>query len=252
MDDIKRKLALIDRQLAGGFFNSYQRIINTSPLLFAAIGLIAGILVQNIFDLSVLIWLILLVFFAVAAIVLFIVQNFSSTNNQLPVTNYQYATAYLALIGFTCLGAIRLNSFYQPKPNDIRNFVGNEKNLTAENAKSAEKELKLNSANSALSAVKENAQKLATIRGLIITDPYINRNENWKFARFKFSDPDTSFYLKLKEIKTIYGWADVTGTIRVQVDEPILNLKAGDYIQAYCWLDRFKPPTNPGEFDIAK
>jgi len=47
MDDIKRKLALIDKQLSGGFFNSYQRIISTSPLVFAAVGLILGILIQN-------------------------------------------------------------------------------------------------------------------------------------------------------------------------------------------------------------
>jgi len=228
MDDIKRKLALIDKQLAGGFFNSYQRVISTSPLLFAAVGLIAGILIQNIFDLPVSIWLILLALFAAATVVFFIIQYFSSsnnqlpvTNNQLPITNNQYFIAFIALICFTCLGAIRLNNYYKLAPNDIRNFVGSER-------------------------------KLATIRGLVVTDPYINRNENWKFARFKFTDPDTSFYLKLSEIKATDGWAKVSGTVRVQVAEPVLDLKAGDYIQAYCWLDGFRPPTNPGQFDTAK
>jgi len=32
----------------------------------------------------------------------------------------------------------------------------------------------------------------------------------------------------------------------------VLDLKDGDYIQAYCRLDRFSPPTNPGQFDVAK
>ncbi len=275
MDDIQRKLALIDKQLSGGFFDSYQRIISTSPLVFAAVGLILGILIQDAllasrftFHASQLFWLILLALCVAGSFIFFAIQRISFnnqspvTNHQsfdelkmvskvepLPITNYQYATAYLALICFTCLGAIRLTSFYGPKPNDIRNFVGNEKNLTAENAKSAERELKLNSADS---VVKENVRKLATIRGLIITDPYINRNENWKFVRFKFTDPDTSFYLKLGELKTVDGWSKVSGTVRVQVAGPILDLKAGDFIQAYCWLDRFEPPTNPGQFDIAK
>jgi len=264
MDDIKRKLALIDKQLTGGFFNSYQRIISTSPLLFAAVGLILGILIQNIFfesrvtlvrrsfseggiHASQLIWLILLIISVILSVSIFFIQRRSKFDSYSPIL-----LSSCALIVFACLGAIRLNSFYQPELNDIRNFVDNERNLTAENAKSAEKELKLDSAGPAPSAVKENVRKLATIRGLIVTDPYINRNKNWKFARFKFTDPDTSFYVKLSELKTVDDWADVTGTVRVQVAEPVLDLKAGDYIQAYCWLDRFKPTTNPGQFDIAK
>jgi len=245
MDDIKRKLALIDKQLTGGFFNSYKQAISTCPLIFAAIGLILGILIQSTslasrftFHASQFIWLVLLIASALSAIVLFIITKkskldsypaaagaFQSYGKAFALTSAETSSPVLlsvcALICFTCLGAVRLTSFYKPKPDDIRNLVGNER-------------------------------KLATIRGLIVTDPYINRNENWKFARFKFTDPDTSFYLKLGELKTVDGWSKVSGMIRVQVAEPILDLKAGDYIQAYCWLDRFKSPTNPGQFDVAK
>jgi len=256
MDDIQRKLALIDKQLAGGLANSHKQIISTAPLLFVVVGLIAGILLQSTLGLSVSIWLILLALFAVATVFFFIIQQFSSTNHQLPftnhhlpITNYQYATAYLALACFACLGAIRLTSYYQPRPDDIRNFVARKKELTTENA---EKELKLNSAASASSAVKENERKLATIRGLIVTDPYVNENRDWQFARFKFTDPASSFYLKVEKIKAVAGWAEASGTVRVQVDEPVLDLKAGDYIQAYCWLDKFKEPTNPGQFNTAE
>jgi competence protein ComEC len=223
MDDIKRKLALIDKQLSGGFVNSYHRVISTSPLVFAAVGLILGILIQNTFfesratsHGSQFIWLILLIVTAVSAVLLFV--------NQRKVELDSYATVLLsacALIGFACLGAIRLNSFQQLSPDNICNLVDDER-------------------------------KLATVRGLVVTDPYVNRNENWKFARFEFTDPDTSFYLTLGEIQTVDSWSKVSGTIRVQVAEPVLDLKAGDYIQAYCWLDRFEPPTNPGQFDTAK
>ncbi|GAH86161.1 unnamed protein product, partial [marine sediment metagenome] len=120
-----------------------------------------------------------------------------------------------------CLGSIRLISFHQPKLNDIRNFVADER-------------------------------KLSTVRGVIVTEPYINRNKDWEFVRFKFTDPASSFYLKIHEVKTVDGWAEASGTVRVQVDEPVLDLKAGDYVQMYCWLDRFKGPTNPGQFDVSR
>ncbi|MFB0551919.1 MAG: DNA internalization-related competence protein ComEC/Rec2 [Phycisphaerae bacterium] len=220
MDDIQRKLALIDQQLAGR--NLHKQIVSTCPLVFVAVGLIAGILIQHTLLGSrfLWLWLILLGLLTAATIFFFIIQRSSSNHHSL-LTTHQYATAYLALACFVCLGAIRMISFHQPKPNDISNLVTDE-------------------------------QKLATIRGLIVTEPYVNKNRNWEFARFKFTDPVTSFYLKLNEVETTHGWAKATGTVRVQVDEPVLDLKAGDNIQAYCRLDRFGPPTNPGQFDVAK
>jgi len=213
MDEIQRKLELIDKQLSGGFINSYRRVISTSPLLFIAIGLIAGIMIQNTFGLSVFIWLTFLVLLTTAAIFLFIIKH--------PFINDPYITAHLAFACFTCLGAIRLTTFHQAGPNDIRNLVRVER-------------------------------QLATVRGLIITEPYINKNRDWEFAKFAFTDPASSFYLKVKEAETKTGWVKVAGTVRVQVSEPILDLKTGDYIQIYCWLDRFKKATNPGQFDVSQ
>jgi competence protein ComEC len=211
MDEIQRKLELIDKQLAGRDF--HRRIISTCPLVFVAVGLIAGILIQSRFDLLVSIWLILLGSLAITAVLFFVVQQFSSVS-------YQYATAYLALCCFVCLGAVRLTSYSRPGLDDICNLV-------------------------------VDKPKLATIRGLVVTEPCINKYPDWKFARFKPTDPTSSFYLKVKEVKIATGWTKITGTVRVQVGEPVLDLKAGNDIRAYCWLDRFKPPTNPGQFDIA-
>jgi competence protein ComEC len=211
MDQIQRKLAVIDRELASKT-NLHKLIIGTSPLLFAATGLIMGILFQSLSALPAALWLALLAFCAVGTLLFFVIQKEAAC---------VYVTAYMACACFLCLGAIRLTGFQQFKPDDIRNFVGSER-------------------------------RLATIRGLIITQPYINRNEQWQFAQFTYADPISSFYVRVHEVKTVDGWAKVSGTVRVQVDEPVLDLKAGDYIQAYCWLDRFKEATNPGQFDIAK
>jgi len=235
MNDIQRKLALIDRELAGGK-NLHKQILSTSPLVLIATGLIAGILIQDISAWPIKFWLSLLLVCVSATSILFVRKKLF----------YQpYATAYMAFFCFLCLGAIRLSSFYQPRPDDISNFVADER-------------------------------KMATIRGLIITEPYTNNygfivepnqpidvNETdkpkgykyeyrqWKFARFMHTDPTTSFYLKLKQVQTVAGWSKLKGNIRVQIGEPVLDLKAGDSIQAYCWLDRFKEVTNPGQFDIA-
>ncbi|MDD5063274.1 MAG: DNA internalization-related competence protein ComEC/Rec2 [Phycisphaerae bacterium] len=214
MDDIRRKLERIDEQLAGGLGYYHKQIISTAPLLFAAAGLIAGILIQDIFDLSVWGWLAFIGVCTAATILLYVMYR--SREERLP-----YILAYTVLICFVCLGAIRLSSYERPASNDIRNFVTGER-------------------------------VLATIRGFVISKPYINKNENWEFVRFTHKDPTSSFYLKLGEVETVNGWAKVGGTVRVQVDEPVLDLKAGDYIQAYCWLDRFRDATNPGQFDVSQ
>jgi competence protein ComEC len=216
MDDIQRKLALIDKQLEGGFANSYKRIISTCPLLFAAVGLIIGILLQNVFDLPMSAWLVMLAICAASTVFLFaahIKSKFTSCG--------LLFLSSCVLVCFVCLGGVRLISFNGPEPDDIRNLVGGERTL-------------------------------ATIRGSIITRPYINRNEGWEFVKFMHRDPTSSFYLRIYEVETTAGWARASGTVRVQVAEPLLDLKAGDYIQLYCWLDRFKGATNPGQFDAAK
>jgi competence protein ComEC len=276
MDEIQRKLALIDRQLAGGP-GFLQRAINTSPLVFVALGLIAGILIQNaLFESQatspesrvIWLWLAILGICATAAILIFAVYKEGKIASYAPVL-----LSACALICFTCLGAIRLAGFYQARPDDIRNLVDdNEKGLATEDTENTEKRLKMdsrlrgndnkksendresddNSADSAVSAVKENDAKLATIRGVIITEPYVQDNNDWRFARFQFTDPASSFYLKVSEAETISGWAKVSGTVRVQVDGPVLDLKAGDYVGMYCWLDKFKQPTNPGQFNTAE
>jgi competence protein ComEC len=210
MDDIRRKLELIDRQLTGP--NFHEKAISTCPLVFVAVGLIAGILIQDVSSLSVYIWLILLAVLATVTVFFFFMPRLSRFG--------RYITAYLALACFVCLGAIRLTSYSNPEPNDIRNMASDE-------------------------------PKLATIRGSVITEPYVNRYPDWKFARFKPSDPTSSFYLRITEVEGVACWAKVTGTVRVQVSEPVLDLQPGDNIQAYCWLDRYKPSTNPGQFDVA-
>lgn len=67
MDDIQRRLKLIDEQLGGGR-DFHKKIVTTTPLLFLAIGLIAGIILQQNLHLGVWFWFVLLGFCAIATI----------------------------------------------------------------------------------------------------------------------------------------------------------------------------------------
>jgi len=217
MDEVKRRLALIDAQLAGK--NPARHIVRTAPLVFPAFGLITGILLQHyLFSLEdtgyrsvpIWAWLALLAAFSAATACLAVYPKWHFN---------AHIFGYAAFVCFVCLGALRLFVFAQPASNDIRKVVvGNER-------------------------------KLATIRGVILTDPYINRRRDWQFAKFMHTDPSTSFYLKLSQVESSTGWVKATGKVRVHVEEPIIDLKPGRHIEAYCWLSRFKPPGNPGQFN---
>lgn len=216
MDEIRRRLAEIDKQLDRNPSYYHKQIVTTAPLLFCAAGMIFGILIQNNTQASIWVWLVILVACA-AGLVAAMARGVGRV----------YVGAYLALVCFACVGAIRLTNFNQPKPNDIRNFVGEE-------------------------------QTLATVCGVIATEPYIEK-QNWQFAKFKYSDPSSSFYLQVTEAEMVTGWAKAGGLVRVRVNEPrkrvnepMMDFEVGDYVQMYCWLDRFKNATNPGEFNIGK
>jgi len=217
MDEIQRKLLLIEAQLSGR--NLLARLMATAPLFFLAVGLMIGILVQQILSrqpdgtgFSTWLWLwggLLAACLATVGIYLFVARR----DPQPPIL------ACGALLCFVSLGALRLMVFQRPAAQDIQNLVGNERTL-------------------------------ATVRGRICTRPY-RRRQDWCFAKFAFSDPTSTFYLKTTQIKTEPNWTDTTGTIRVRVAEPTPNLRLGDIIQLYCWLYRFEAPTNPGQFDLA-
>jgi competence protein ComEC len=126
---------------------------------------------------------------------------------------------YAALLCAMSIGSVRLFNYKQPAAEDISHFVKDERTL-------------------------------ATIRGVVISYPYTNYNNDWAFKKFSFNDPASSFYIKITHAKSVDGWAKVTGKVRVQVNEPVLDINVGDRIQIYCWLSRFQSATNPGQFDV--
>jgi len=216
LDNIQQRLAEIDRQFDQCPAYYYKQTASTAPLVFCAIGLIAGIIIQDHFPSPVWSrWLLL--GFCTAILILSLIIYFLWLASE---TLKLYALPLLATVLFACLGAIRMASFNSAPPNDIRNLVGSEPNL-------------------------------ATVRGVIVTEPYIDSND-WKFSKFTFTDRGSSFYLELTEAEATTGWINTSGLVRVRVNEPIFDLRAGNYVQIYCILNKFNGPTNPGEFNIDK
>ena len=109
MDAIRRQLNLLDEQL-GRHGCLHKQILIRCPLLPAACGLIIGIAAQGLLKPPIA-WplTILAVCITVAAIALILPD----------IRGRLYLTAYAVVIGFVCLGAIRLIGFYQPLANDI-------------------------------------------------------------------------------------------------------------------------------------
>ncbi len=209
MNDIRRRLAEIDKQLDQGLSYYYKQIITTTPLVICALGLILGIVLEEYLYLSIKLWFCLLIFSVISLAVILTVR---------PAFNH-LTLPLLTFIFFLNLGAIRLINFYTPSQNDIRNLITTE-------------------------------SQIAFLRGIIITEPYIDTND-WPFSKFSPTDRGSSFYLKAAEAQTSAGWMKIKGLIRVKVNESILDMKSGDTIQMYCHLNKFSPPANPGEFDIA-
>jgi competence protein ComEC len=216
MDEIQRKLALIDNQLAGRTLRG--RLAGTAPLFLPAVGLMAGILLQNelksgatTFSSPLAPWIWLAIAMP-AGMTLLTTRIRSRLDPQ--------GFAFVASFCFLCLGAVRMTAFETAAPSDIRRFVGDQR-------------------------------VLATIRGRIVTVPY-QQTQDWCFARFASTDPSTAFYLAAEAMEAAKGWEPIEGTIRVRVDEPAPNLRIGDDVRAYCWLHRYEEPTNPGQFNVAE
>ena len=192
--------------------NFYQGLISRYPLLLSASGFLTGILIQRHLALSILFWVALAFVGSILSILIFILYKRADK---------PYILAYIGCCCFLCLGAVRLAHFSQPSPDSIRNFVGEEKIL-------------------------------ATVRGTVITQPYVNDNPQWQFAKFAPGDPKSSFYLQIKEVKAVDGWRRLSGTIAVYVSEPVMDIRVGDYVQIDCWLAAVQGADNPGQFDFAQ
>ncbi len=126
--------------------------------------------------------------------------------------------ACVAGLAFVCLGGLRLASYQRSRPQDMLALI-------------------------------QDRPRMVTLRGAIDSDPFVEL-PNWTFSSTCHLEPATTFDLKTETLLTARGWRPAKAVIRVRISEPVQDLKPGDRIELYGWLDRFGPPANPGQFDI--
>ena len=91
--------------------------------------------------------------------------------------------------------------------------------------------------------------RLASVRGNIITQPYIAKTGG-TFAAFDFAhEPRTILVLRCREVLIDDGWRQTKGLCQVTVKQPVPHLRRGQLVQLDCWLTRRRGPDNPGQFD---
>jgi len=92
------------------------------------------------------------------------------------------------------------------------------------------------------------AKTLVCLRGRIDTAPMIVRDGDGPPLPYKREDR-TVFVLAASEILCPPSWQPASGLVKVRVDQPCQNLRAGQEVEMECWLGRFGPARNPGEAD---
>jgi hypothetical protein len=209
MDPIRRQLEWLDGQTDSG--PALLRWASMHPMIFPAIGLMVGIAVQYLCPIPYGLWL-LTAAILLAGSVIVLLRN---PRRQMEVLSI--ACALLCV----CVGGLRLIAFWQPNPNDIRHFVGDEKSI-------------------------------ASVRGRVVGEPFAADKDSWVFGRFAFSGAGSTLYLRLSEGLTAAGWQPVSGTIRVDCGETIEHVHGGDRIELSGRISRLNGPMNPGQYDLKK
>lgn len=93
--------------------------------------------------------------------------------------------------------------------------------------------------------------RLATIRGTVVTPPYIAKPTS-TFAAFDFLSPNrTAFTLRCESAFTTAGYQPISGLVRVNISEAVPAIRLGQKLQIDCSLRLRTGPDNPGQIDRA-
>ena len=92
------------------------------------------------------------------------------------------------------------------------------------------------------------ARTLATIRGRVVSSPSVYRQE----AELDYPrQPTTRFEVAAEEIHAADGWRSVSGLVQVAVAEEAPDVARGARVELAGLISRLKPPSNPGQRDLA-
>lgn len=190
-----------------------DRIFSTTPILPFAIAFLLGVIVAYIIHSVRSVWIILECVLLLN--VIFLAFGFK-TNMNIRLLLVFSCSCFV----FFSFGMIRYYSMINIPPNHISHYFNSER-------------------------------ELATLQGKVISSV---RTDQWQtgISSIPWLNSKSSFYLDTTGIKTANGWQKASGKVRVQVGKPISHVKHGNIVQIECWLSRFSPPPNPGQFDLSR
>ncbi len=188
-----------------------EQILQSCPLLPIAAGFLTGLVLQNYTNLPLFLWLSVLFLLAGGSLCIGKIRR--------PIRRLQVVLLLTGLAA-AAAGAVRLKLFHTPSPLDIRRQAG-------------------------------SVPALATLGGMLLTEPQIEDRTRWVFAKYQWTPPSTSFLLAVEEALTFDGWQRASGTLAVSINQPIRTLSAGQRIRFHCTLQKPPPPDNPGMFHYA-
>ena len=94
-----------------------------------------------------------------------------------------------------------------------------------------------------------DSRRLANVRGRIVSAPLLLEDalDRTSYPR----PPRAVFLLQAESIRIDEQWQPTDGLIRITVSDADDRFQAGQQVEAFGWVGRFRPPGNPGQFDWA-
>lgn len=184
------------------------------PLVLPACAFMGGIIVAEFKDIPLILSALLVSFAAALFGVGWQVRRFC--------LRYGAMVCWIALlVAVGALGALRHRVAQVPLPSDVRCRL-------------------------------QSSHRFATLIGDVISDVVVENPDRWAFGKYFPGKRASHFYLKLSGAQTEKGIEPLSGVVRVQVGEAISHIRRGQRVQVYAVLNPFRPPSNPGQFDLQR
>ena len=92
-------------------------------------------------------------------------------------------------------------------------------------------------------------RRLANVRGRIVSAPVLLEDAPDRIGYPR--PPRAVFVLEAESILVGHDWRRTNGPIRATVSDSDRRFRAGQRVELFGWVSRFRPPGNPGQFDWA-
>ncbi len=96
----------------------------------------------------------------------------------------------------------------------------------------------------------DGGKRLVRVRGIVVARPRLTKEtSDWPFARWSYRSNRTAFLLDVEQLDGESGDIAVSGRIRVNVNDAVLDLRPRDRVEILGRLYELRGSKNPGSYD---